>query len=127
MGLESVRHKIGFDSHVNDSRTIVALLSSPGESPIIAKQVRIAFVHKDSTVGNHYRDCCETYGIIGEANFVLEDIRNKERKTFAMKTGDQLFVPPRIGLRVDAKKGAIIACCSEDYNIEGTTHKYTIE
>ena len=117
-------HRKSFDSHTNDVRTIVGLLSPPGQNQISIEQFRVALVHEKSQLGNHYRDYGEIYGIIGEADFLLEDIETKERTVYPIKTGDQLYVPKGTALRITADKGTVIICCSEKHDRETGTHKY---
>lgn len=119
-------HRKSFDSHTNDVRTIVGLLSPPGQNQISIEQFRVALVHERPLLGlgNHYRDYGEIYGIIGEADFLLEDTKTKERGVYPIKTGDQLYIPKGTALRIDAGNGTVIICCSEEHDRETGTHKY---
>ena len=127
MAIEKVSYLENFDSHSNNKRTIVGLLKSASESPISVEQVRVVSVHEESILSNHWREYGEIYGVIGEAEFTLEDIKTKKRETYKMKTGDNLYIPKEVALKVKAPSGTVIICCSEKNERENGTHKYEIE
>ena len=124
--IENVVYERNFDSHSNETRTIVSVLKIASESQVPINQVRVAQVKKDSPMGNHWREYGEIYGIIGSAEFLLEEIDTKIRKKYFMKTGDTLYIPPRIAINVKAVPNAVIICCSENYDGEKGTHKYEL-
>jgi len=127
MRLDDVIHE-EVDMNSNPSRTVIGLLRPPSRSPMTkVAQVRIIKVNQESQLGNHWREYGEIYGVIGEADFDLEDIETRERRKYFMKTGDSLFVPSRVALRVNAKPETTIVCCSESYDREAGTHKYPFE
>lgn len=127
MAIENVMHIKKFDVHSDDKRTIVGLLKPNSENPIKVEQVRVVDLHTESVLGNHWREYGEIYGIIGEAEFTLEDIDTKERRAYVMETGDNLYVPKRVALKVKASAKTIIICCSEENKREQGTHRYEIK
>ena len=124
MPFDEIIFEKGFDSHSNETRTIVGVLKEFSRSPIRVQQFRVAQVKKDFPMGNHWRGYGEIYGIIGSADFLLEDIDTKKRKNYRMETGDTLYIPPRIALKVTAVPDTVIVCCSENHDRERGTHKY---
>jgi len=126
--LTEVVHTKNLDSNENEQRTIVSLLKSPGQNEFgLVEQVRTTLVKKEEWVGNHWREYGEIYGVITgkEATiFELKDIDNEEQRTLEMTTGDRLYVPTKIALRIKAKPNTVIICLSENYGREEGTHKY---
>jgi hypothetical protein len=128
MALEKVIYRPAFDSDIDSRRTVVGVLSKPHENPIVIEQARVMLVREDNNqLGNHYRDYGEMYGVIGQAEFTLEDISTRDRRVFPMSTGDQLFIPSQTAVRIGAKKGTVIICCSERYNRQAGTHRYQVD
>lgn len=126
MAIENVNYRESLDTHSNEKRTIAALLDPISKNPISVEQVRVVNVHQDSTLGNHWREYGEIYGVVGNAHFTLEDIGSKERRNYRVKTGDTLYVPRGIALKVKAPAGSIVICCSEKNEREKGTHKYEV-
>lgn len=125
MSLTNVRYEPRFDIHTNEDRTITSLFKGD-ISGFDAAQVRVVQLQREAVLGNHWREYAELYGVIGEAQFVLEDIDTKEQRTYTLSTGDRLFVPARVALRVGAKRGAAIIACGAEIDREGKTHKYLV-
>lgn len=127
MSIEKAVYEKKFDLHVNDQRTIAGFLKPHSESSIRIEQVRAAKVHKESKLGNHWREYGEIYGVLGNAKFILEDIKTKKRKEYSLKTGDTLYIPREVAIRIIANTGTVIICCSEKHEREEGTHKYNFE
>lgn len=126
MSLLEVRYEKDYDIHRNGDRTISALLG--GDLPgFCVKQVRVVSLERDALLGNHWREYGEVYGVVGTAQVVLEDIDSKERSAYSLSTGDRLFIPPRIALRIKADRGTVIVACSSEMDRDGKTHKYLVD
>ncbi|MEK6858810.1 MAG: hypothetical protein AABX53_02780 [Nanoarchaeota archaeon] len=54
--------------------------------------------------------------MVGKATIVLEEVITKERGTYTLSTGDRLFVPKEVALRISA-----------EMDREGKTHKYVVD
>jgi oxalate decarboxylase/phosphoglucose isomerase-like protein (cupin superfamily) len=127
MSIEKAIYKRKFDFNSNDIRTVAGFINPSTKNPIKIKKVRVINVHKESHLGNHWREYDEFYGIIGNAEFILEDIKTKKRKIYFMETGDSLYIPKEVALKVIANGGTIIIVCSEELKREEGTHAYDFE
>lgn len=125
MSLSEVRYERRVDIHTNEDRTISTLLKGdiPGFS---AEQVRIVQLQREASLGNHWREYVEVYGVVGKAKIVLEEVTTKKRSEYNLLTGDRLFVPAEVALRIDAKKETVIIACGAETDREGKTHKYIV-
>ncbi len=126
MALEDVKYQPNFDIHTTFDRTITTLTNGDIEN-FLSENVRIVQFKVDTVLGNHWREYPELYGIIGNALFILEDIETKKRENYEIKTGDRLYIPPRIALKVRAQKDIVIIVCSPKTNRDEKTHKYEVK
>ena len=125
MAIEKVQYLECADAHVNPDRIITTIFSGdiPDFSPT---QIRVIKFSRAAKLGNHWREYPELYGIIGQAEFTLEDVDAKERKVYSLKTGDRLLVPPRVALNIQSNQDTIITTCSQSADREKQTHKYEV-
>ena len=125
MAIENVLYQKQYDSHTTGERVIVTLINGDitGFSP---EQVRIAQVKQNTTLGGHWREYPELYGIIGKALFTLEDVDTKKRIEHQLATGDRLFIPAKVALKIQATRDTVITVCSSKANRDEKTHKYII-
>ncbi len=126
MGIDQVIYQRGYDSHENNDRTIATLVNGDidGFSP---EQVRVTKFNRNTSLGNHWREYPELYGVIGQAKVTLEDIDTKERRNYDLKTGDRLLVPSRVALKIEASEGTVIITCCPKAARDEKTHKYEIK
>lgn len=114
------------DSHTNDMRTVMGILEDPFRGLLGSiEQVRVIQVVNQIQLGKHFRDYAELYGVIGIADFILEDIQTRKRETYNMQTGNVLYIPPKVALLVEPVEVPLtIVCCSESHEREQGTHTY---
>jgi hypothetical protein len=126
MAIENVIYQHNFDHHANDDRIISTLVNGDieGFSP---EHVKIAQFKRNAVLANHWKECPELYGLIGSASFVLEDIDTKKRISYELKTGDRIFIPARVAIKIKAKEGTTIIACSPKLSGNEKTHKYDIK
>ena len=124
--IEKAVYRANVDSHTNLDRTLVTAFD--GESRyFLLESVRIARFEREAEFGNHWREYPEDYSIIGSAKVMLEDIDSKKRREYNLATGDRLFVPPRVALKIWGEPGTVIIVCSPRGDREKQTHKYQID
>ncbi len=124
MAIERVIYQNGFDSHTNEDRTIITLINE--KQSFSPEQIRVVLLKKSSELGNHWREYPEVYGAIGKVVFSLEDIDTKATKEHTLMTGDRIFIPPRVALKIKAEKGTVIVICSPKCKRDEGTHKYKL-
>lgn len=121
MAIENVILYSDLDRHENEDRIIVG---SRDKSSINWDRLRIVKVKRACYLGGHWREYPEQYAIIGEALFFLEDIHTNERRQYSLKSGQSLFVPPEVALKIRAFEGTIITVCFPNADLEKQSHKY---
>lgn len=126
MAIEKVKSLSSSDYHITQDRTIVNLLGDDSEGYNF-ERTRVTRFERNAELGNHWREYPEIYGVIGKATFTLEDIGTKEREVCSLETGDRIFIPPKVALKIQAKKGTVITSCSPKVDRDDATHKYIIE
>jgi len=80
-----------------------------------AAQVKFIKMYKDAVLGEHYHEDYRElfYMLKGRAEVILEDIETKERKTYILKQGDRLLVPPQVAHRFLIIKDSLLVGCTE--------------
>ena len=126
MSIERAVYEKNHDSHANSDRTIATVINGDIEG-FASEHVRAVRFERETDAGNHWREYSELYGIIGKARFFLEDIDSKERREHTMETGDRLFVPERVALRIHAEAGTVIVTCSQKADRNSGTHAYIVK
>jgi quercetin dioxygenase-like cupin family protein len=125
MAIEKVIYQKKFDSHENDDRLIATLVNGDILG-FVSEQVRVTRFKRDTVLGHHWREYPELYGVLGQANFTLEDIDTRQRAEYELNTGDRLFIPPRVALKTRATEGTTVFVCAPKSNRNEGTHKYNI-
>lgn len=126
MSIERAVYEKNHDSHANSDRIITTVINGDIEG-FASEHVRAVRFERETDAGNHWREYSELYGIIGRATFFLEDIDSKERREYNMTTGDRLFVPERVALRIHAEAGTVIVTCSQKADRNSGTHEYIVK
>ena len=116
------------DFHKTDKRAVFEMLFSPLKNKLKSlRQVRIIKTETEDELGGHWREYGEIYAVIGKATFSLQDIDTKEKANYEIETGQVIYIPPKVALKVYSKPNQAIICCSESEDRENKTHKYKIE
>ncbi len=122
MAIELVEFRENVDIHANEKRIIMGQ-SYEGMG---FSRLRTVRVNINCQLGGHWREFPELYGVIGRANFILQDIDTKERRNYELIDGQQLLIPPKVALKIDALEGTIITVCFPQVDLDKKSHKYEI-
>lgn len=82
-------------------------------SGFYARQVKIAKVHTDAELGNHYHNYCELFFMIrGEAKATVQHILGTGKRDYPLAAGDELMIPKGYAHKIEAKAGTVLLGCT---------------
>jgi mannose-6-phosphate isomerase-like protein (cupin superfamily) len=99
-------------------------------SGFYARQVKIAKVHVDAELGNHYHNYCEIFFMIrGEAKATVQHILGTGKRKYDLVPGDELLIPKGYVHKIEAKAGTVLLGCTSSPYIspEKNDHKPEFE
>ncbi len=129
MAIEGVIYQPeGCDFHEDERRSLISPFNDDIENFVI-RQAKALVSKGDCVLGSHWHPYRELFAMFGEATFILEDTKTKERETYNIKTKGRLLIPSGVAhiALVRGFRSVLNGYTEEPYSKERHDNKYTFE
>ncbi len=131
MSLDDVVHEPCKDGH-EDARRALSVVYNNDLGDFRAAQSKIAVLKQDSTLAGHFHNYRELFYLLdGSGIFTLKDvdIPTEDARTYALRPGERLLIPPHIAHDAFLTKGSVLIGYTEvPYSSpEQNDHKYHVK
>ncbi|MBN2459616.1 hypothetical protein JXB28_05000 [Candidatus Woesearchaeota archaeon] len=112
MPIEGVVYDYREADHEDRRRAIVTAFNGD-LGDFVARQVKIALIKEEATLGGHYHEYDELYYLLeGKGSFTLKEIATGLIEKYEMAKGNRLYIPRRVAHKAVLKPGSILIGCT---------------